>query len=218
MDSFFNFNILAMEDELFYGRPKYSADEIKATAEQALAPYRAPNLKIMVFFTASNSHHISRSVSPDGRTATYSYYHMDDPGHLIADVTHPRFSPDSGPATTFTLFPKLPCEIRMMIWRASMEGRTVELRLSHCKVKKNRSPRYDLVGAFPTLLRPICKEAREVGLKAYTPAAFKLKYKCTKGIHFNFELDTLHFRGTQQYNWNFQTKVVQQIPGLDKNL
>lgn len=181
-----------------------------------MQPHRAPKLEVIAFFTASTSHRISRSVSPDGRTATHEYHHMDDPANPITKIKHSRFSPDSSPATTFTLLPKLPCEIRMMIWQKSMEGRTFELRISHHKVRKNRSLWYDLVGPFPTLLRPICREARELGLKAYTPSAFKMKYKCTKGIYFNFELDTLHFRGTQRWNTHFHSKVVPHIPDLDK--
>ena len=97
-----------------------------------------------------------------------------------------------------------------------MEDRTVELRISHYKVKKNTSPRYDLVGPYPTILKPVCKEARAVGVRLYTTAAFEMRYKCTKGITFNFELDTLHLRGTQWYNWFFQQRVLPTIPGLDK--
>ncbi|KAL5322393.1 hypothetical protein ACEPPN_010366 [Leptodophora sp. 'Broadleaf-Isolate-01'] len=204
-----------------------SEERIAAYAASAALSSRKPALGVLVFFTASaTSHQLTRSISPDGRVATYRYHSITEPAVLIAAVSHSRFPPSPNNTTTFPLFPKLPLELRLMIWRASLahSSRTIELRLSHSLVKKGRSPRYDLVSPtqIPSLLL-VSHESRSIALKppksqaqAYTPNDFALRYKCPKGTLFNFTLDTLHLRGAQWYNPVFIRDVLPLIPGLGR--
>jgi hypothetical protein len=85
---------------------------------------------------------------------------------------------------TFHPFPKLPIELRQMIWKLTLKPRIVELQLSpndRCFFSQARTP---------TGLR-ICRDSRDAILPFY-PARFGSNFKPAR-IRFNYELDTLYF-------------------------
>ena len=82
----------------------------------------------------------------------------------------------------FTPFPKLPAEIRCMIWKWAMPPRTVELRYSW-SVDKCWT-----VAKVPVTLR-VCRESRYEALKVYS-LAFGIHPNASK-IYFNFPTDTI---------------------------
>jgi 2EXR family len=88
----------------------------------------------------------------------------------------------------FTLFPKLPIELRLKIWKESYEPRIIELRFA----QKWNMCRYDfIIPKFPPVLH-VNKEARLESLKYYK---FSFKHRhCRRPVLFNFSIDTLHIR------------------------
>ncbi|KAE9380141.1 hypothetical protein N431DRAFT_432430 [Stipitochalara longipes BDJ] len=85
---------------------------------------------------------------------------------------------------TFTLFPKLPQELRLKVWQSTVEPRIVRIKwsqqLSQCTTLDN-----------PIILR-ISHESREEGLKTYRPA-FATISASQPVIYANFSLDTVDF-------------------------
>jgi 2EXR family len=96
--------------------------------------------------------------------------------------------------TTFTLFPKLPQELRVKIWEYALpEGpRVVKV---YYQGQQSMEPKFKIraeVSDPATSLLRVSVEARIVALKAY-PLAFQTPL--LKPLHFNFEKDTLSFYG-----------------------
>ncbi|KAL3425754.1 hypothetical protein PVAG01_02545 [Phlyctema vagabunda] len=86
----------------------------------------------------------------------------------------------------FTLFPKLPPEVRAMIWEAALPGpRVIELRYSRGPVERLWS-----VAKAPTILH-VNFEARKVAKERY-PLSFGTD-DCLPTTRFNFERDTIFF-------------------------
>jgi hypothetical protein len=100
----------------------------------------------------------------------------------------------------FSLFPKLPREIRDMIWRHTLEPRTVELQysLNH--------------GFYTRTLLPItlraCPDSRNAIIKSY-PLSFGSQLH-SPDIVFNFSIDTLYF------DTCIQPRVTQFLVSLSK--
>jgi hypothetical protein len=113
----------------------------------------------------------------------------------------------------FPLFPKLPIELRLKIWKESHEPRIIELRLP----KNYRSNRYDFViPKFPAALH-VNKEARLESLKDYK-MSFKHK-QCRRPILFNFSIDTLHIRDHSPFSypfWRQVSAVMRILPDKEK--
>ncbi|KAK0102839.1 hypothetical protein ONS95_000963 [Cadophora gregata] len=86
------------------------------------------------------------------------------------------------PLTSFHLFPKLPTEIRMMIWKLSLEARTVEIQWSETRGFFTRVP-------TPIALR-VCKDSRDAVKSKYPLCFGNVLYK--PSTVFNFSLDTLY--------------------------
>jgi hypothetical protein len=86
----------------------------------------------------------------------------------------------------FTLFPKLPVEIRCMIWTAMCEPRAVELEhdeeLETFYSKAHSAP-------YPLALE-ICQESRNAIINEYPLCFGSIFYPAT--TRFNFKLDTLY--------------------------
>jgi hypothetical protein len=112
----------------------------------------------------------------------------------------------------FTLFPKLPVELRIKIWKESYEPRIIELRTT----ENWRSTRYDFViPKFPAALH-VNKEARLEALKDYK-MSFKHR-QCRRSILFNFSLDTLHIRDcslSHYSSWRV-SNTIQTLPDKEK--
>jgi len=113
----------------------------------------------------------------------------------------------------FTLFPKLPIELRLKIWKESYEPRIIELRTT----KKWRTKRYDFfIPKFPAVLH-VNKEARVESLKDYK-MSFKHR-QCRRPILFNFSIDTLHIRDrfSDQYSyWRDISNTTKILPDREK--
>ncbi|KAK2628214.1 hypothetical protein QTJ16_002860 [Diplocarpon rosae] len=87
----------------------------------------------------------------------------------------------SEPLTSFTVFPKLPFELRCMIWKASCCSRTIELDYDDID---GFTPR----AADPKALR-VCRESRELIIPLY-PLCFGTFFHPAR-TRFNFVNDTL---------------------------
>jgi hypothetical protein len=85
---------------------------------------------------------------------------------------------------TFTLFPRLPQELRLKIWQSTIDPRIVHIKwsrlLSQCVTPDN-----------PIILQ-VSRESREEGLKTYRPS-FATTSSSTPVVYANFSLDTVSF-------------------------
>ncbi|KAE9366125.1 hypothetical protein N431DRAFT_299146, partial [Stipitochalara longipes BDJ] len=97
----------------------------------------------------------------------------------------------SGPLTKFDVFPKLPAELRHMVWKCHLPGpRIVTIQFE--QDGRKHIYQFSATNALPFLLR-VCHEAREVFLLRYKRYAFNHP-RCTNGCYFNFEQDILAFQ------------------------
>jgi 2EXR family len=91
---------------------------------------------------------------------------------------------------TFTLFPRLPQELRLKIWQSTIEPRILPIKwsqqLSQCVTQDN-----------PAILR-LTHESREEGLKTYRPS-FGTASNSQPVIYANFTLDTVSFEWETAY-------------------
>jgi hypothetical protein len=99
----------------------------------------------------------------------------------------------------FTLFPKLPNELRMRIWKeACFEPRIVEVDISAYPAEGPASTanrNYTTRTPTPAVLH-VCSEARQIGLEHYNrifrrPFYFNIKDPKEHIIYANFEQDTI---------------------------
>lgn len=86
------------------------------------------------------------------------------------------------PLTSFPLFPKLPTEIRLMVWNFSLEGRTVEIKWTESRGFFSRVP-------TPIALR-VCQDSRDAVKSKYPLSFGNVIYK--PSTVFNYALDTLY--------------------------
>ncbi|KAH6717012.1 hypothetical protein BKA61DRAFT_733216 [Leptodontidium sp. MPI-SDFR-AT-0119] len=86
------------------------------------------------------------------------------------------------PLKSFTLFPKLPTEIRIMIWDLTLEARTVEIQWTETCGFFTRVPP-------PKALR-VCRDSRDAVKSKYPLCFGNVIYP--PSITFNFSLDTLY--------------------------
>lgn len=107
----------------------------------------------------------------------------------------------------FSLFRKLPAELRIQVWRFAREPRVVELRfnmpVTHCWTPC----------ALPTLFR-VCRESRIETLKS-CQLAFGLD-NWTPRIYFDFDIDTLFL--TFEKNEDQESNGMLFVEGLLKKL
>ncbi|KAH8804593.1 hypothetical protein F5884DRAFT_796609 [Xylogone sp. PMI_703] len=126
---------------------------------------------------------------------TNSGYSLQQQNTHKSDTASSRLKSDD--SAQFHLFPKLPIEIRALIWQMSIdEERLVEVYPT--TTKGWRAP-------IPPILH-VCMESRALGLKNYElafsgkdPDTGKL---CPARIYFNFDHDTLYFKE----GWSFNVK------------
>lgn len=99
----------------------------------------------------------------------------------------PDFEAQNLPHRSFSLFPKLPIELRLAIWRLSLEPRVVELRYSGAVFEQGceYSESYNIPTALIT-----CKESRSAVIASY-PLCFGSTFH-PEATRFNFEIDTLY--------------------------
>jgi hypothetical protein len=98
------------------------------------------------------------------------------------------------PLSSFHLFPQLPLELRLKVWRYLIDQPRV-LKLIACKSFNQTSPSFtsrwvSLNHPVPVPLR-ICQECREEALKSLQLAFGS--WFCHANIYINFSLDTVRF-------------------------
>jgi hypothetical protein len=116
-------------------------------------------------------------------------------------------SAKSHSGTKFTVFPKLPPELRVKIWKYALpEGpRVIEVC---CEGWPRNELRFKIggEGSYPaTSLLLVSVEAHTVAMKAY-PLAFPTFH--LKPVHFNFEKDTLYFRGASALKYLIKSALA----------
>ncbi|KAE9365507.1 hypothetical protein N431DRAFT_496584 [Stipitochalara longipes BDJ] len=118
---------------------------------------------------------------------------------------------------TFTLFSKLPIEMRHMIWRhTAMEPRTIELTTEH----RGRQP-YDNQNRAPAAIHT-CQESRKEGKRYYQRCAEKISSVAGPRaipniIWINFAVDCFSFSTDdflEQEKLNFDEAVLHQVGRL----
>ncbi|TAQ88116.1 hypothetical protein B7494_g3580 [Chlorociboria aeruginascens] len=101
----------------------------------------------------------------------------------------------------FTLFPDLPCELRIKIWKLAEPGpRTVRIQYNMNYKSWNGKFIADFKGwtspdPAPTILH-VCQESRAEALRTYSPA-FGSYFHAPK-VYINFSIDTLKFDNPQK--------------------
>jgi hypothetical protein len=128
----------------------------------------------------------------------------------------------------FTLFPKLPAEIRLMIWKLALPGpRVVSVtqtkRVTQTKKAKSMIQSLDKrgfrltygygrdCGHIPTILLHICQESRSLALRRFKP--FLGSPWDDIPIHFDFKADTLIIDGP--LIWEFMTQAGLKSEGRE---
>lgn len=119
---------------------------------------------------------------------------------------------------SFRYFPKLPLELRLMVWEEALPGPRIIPFVSKLSQKKFSTPVYGVVDPKPVLLNPAMlfanQESRSVALSIYE-AAFH--HRSSKPVFFNFAEDTLFFR-TERDLLEFTTSGRQSRKVLRKNI
>jgi len=110
----------------------------------------------------------------------------DPDSNLPADAPSDSATIDQG---TFTLFPKLPVELRLHIWNVAREPRIVEVRFYHDR-RKNK---HKYITQQPVLLQ-VCQQSRKEALKWYQKV-FRSRWALNRvgfdSVYFDFDLDIL---------------------------
>lgn len=99
-------------------------------------------------------------------------------------------------ASSFTLFPLLPTEIRLHIWRFALPdtGRVVELRRSREDWEVTASP-------SPPAVFSVNQESRDEVIRYSILNDAMLTLNGENQVYFNYELDTLSFNTSKQGNY-----------------
>lgn len=100
--------------------------------------------------------------------------------------------------TSFTLFLKLPVEIRIIIWRLTLNSRVVEIEFTELRGFFTRV-------ATPTALQ-VCRDSRRAVITFYPTCFGNIMY--SPQIVFNFLLDTLYF------DMSFHSQVLHFLASL----
>lgn len=130
--------------------------------------------------------------------------------------------------TEFTLFPKLPAELRDQIWKFALPGpRTITISVRRCSENQAEGERRGFTfnssdfrteansqGLLPTTLLHACHESREIVLGRYELAF--LEPLQDNGTWIDWDRDCLYFEETRSFRlccggWN-QSILVQPLP------
>ncbi|CZR52571.1 uncharacterized protein PAC_02448 [Phialocephala subalpina] len=138
--------------------------------------------------------------------------------NLVTDIAMSDIDPTSGetfdlqaasnPDEDFTLFPKLPTEMRLKIWKfTTPTDRVIAITDKRYKLEENgpRGKFYAVISAryaIPAAMQA-CQEARTELMKQYTPI---LKEHLGDAVPFNFQHDTLLMDGPDGATafWSFE--------------
>jgi hypothetical protein len=132
-------------------------------------------------------------------------------------------SPASIALSEFTLFRKLPPELRLKIWKCAMPGerfvRVTQIKRttwrkplpSGCMFRLTYGSERDLAH-IPTILLHVCQESRTFALQRFKPFLDSPWYDIP--VHFDFEGDTLLVES--QRAWNFMSGQGLKPVDIDK--
>jgi len=129
------------------------------------------------------------------------------------------------PLETFTLFPRLPIDIRVKIWKLmSTQPRKVKLFFDISSASRAESRTIEGQSKIPVVLQ-INRESREEGLRFYTKCRESVEAKLVghwvNHMYINFEVD--HFShafppgSAIGCNFNFGQEVLKKIKFVDAN-
>ncbi|KAH8596937.1 hypothetical protein B0O99DRAFT_671033 [Bisporella sp. PMI_857] len=111
--------------------------------------------------------------------------------------------PIQAPLGDFHLFPKLPAEMRLKIWKFAPKPRIIQIQFTSRETEKlseTNPPSWRLVADIPAILQT-CHEARKEGLNNYSLIYKDRKLPTSIGVHpsnnayIDNDIDTLHIRG-----------------------
>lgn len=95
-------------------------------------------------------------------------------------------------ATTFELFPKLPLELRRMVWHFAQPQR-------YLKLVSGTWQQYDEIGSYIKeplwILNAVCRESRSVAWDNYTVLKRKISHRRLSDFSFNQYRDVIHITG-----------------------
>ena len=111
---------------------------------------------------------------------------------------------ESNPTRSFTLFPRLPTELRLKIWHLAMPGpRTITLQYKFRRRARLESALPYTASWTSKDLNPaalqVCHESRYEALEIYEQA-FGTHACSGRKVYFDFEQDTLKFGGEENYS------------------
>jgi hypothetical protein len=128
-------------------------------------------------------------------------------------------SSDSHQLATFHLFPTLPTEIRLKIWRHALPPRIIEIRfrgLPNCVGNSYGSLEPHFTSRIPRPLH-VCRESRTEALRHYelnfgldTSSLMDTNRECA-GIYVDFEKDILFFGQAKSYSEWLWCAVPRQV-------
>ena len=116
-----------------------------------------------------------------------------------------------GPPPTFTLFPNLPAELRIKIWRYSLPGpRIIEAAYHDLSFSFN--------GAHPPPVFQACRDSRNVALSVYKPlfksAMRKDRFKTLPHIYINPAHDTVYISTPYGHGEFVYPEFAQRYPDI----
>ncbi|KAE8446809.1 hypothetical protein EG329_011586 [Mollisiaceae sp. DMI_Dod_QoI] len=111
--------------------------------------------------------------------------------------------------SNFKVFGKLPIELRIKIWKMSLQPRVIEMRFAN----NIRSTQYDFVSPKLPATVYVNSEARQECRKLYEMSFAHIK--CGKAAYFNPHIDIVHIRGRGSY---FDGHTLKQIVATLSNL
>jgi hypothetical protein len=123
----------------------------------------------------------------------------------------------SAPITEFTLFSKVPIELKFKIWGMSMEGRVIEV------IYDENLDFYYSLAANPTALR-VCKESRQQALLSYKVLRLKDIYGGPRKnkVHFktyiNLKVDTVYLSQAHSEGFMGKRGPDDELPYMGANV
>lgn len=93
--------------------------------------------------------------------------------------------------TAFIVFPKLPIELRTIIWTLSLPGSRV-IEINRARQDDNTAPEYRLPAIIPAVLH-VCKESRMVAQKHYSLSFGPSIWEDAGRIWFDKNIDVAFF-------------------------
>ncbi|KAF8863739.1 hypothetical protein BDZ45DRAFT_737945 [Acephala macrosclerotiorum] len=116
--------------------------------------------------------------------------------------------------TTFTVFPKLPIELRTMIWTSSLPGsRTVEI--NRTRQDDNTAPEYRSPAIIPAALH-VCQESRTIAQEHYSLSFGSSIWEDAGRVWFDKNIDVTFFNCRRLSHHREITRFFMWAGDIDK--